>query len=288
MLSEECLKFYSGQELIALLHTFMKNNVILDYDQVYYYKSMGKIMNRVELVYISQDFSSDDKIKLLRLCESLPSLKKQLVIGLMQGELLKKHDKFDTVPLVDLYRASYDSGMLTDELLKKLQQGIIEQVHSLPSEDVSKAAWLFTVTNAPNMPLLHRKIESIIEGGLNKYGIKDICVVVWSMSAANHNPEGKFWDNIEFYLQEELRRAEKSGYEGMVINLCSWVMWAYLNNRELSLQTIDLLAGLIIERLDPLEFPSQLDSSQAAEVTPFELTNIVGFFYSIEMPSPSI
>ena len=86
--------------------------------------------------------------------------------------------------------------MLTDELLKKMQEGIIDNVHNISQECISRAAWLFIVTGAPNTHLLHKKIETIIEGGLRDYSIKDVCVIVWSMCAVNYNQNGSFWSNI--------------------------------------------------------------------------------------------
>lgn len=31
---------------------------------------------------------------------------------------------------------------------------------------------------------------------MNEFTIKDVCIIVWSMSAANYNEKGKFWENI--------------------------------------------------------------------------------------------
>lgn len=119
---------------------------------------VGKIVERIELLYVAQDFTTEDKIRLLKISENLPQVKKQMIIALIQKELLKKNDKFDSALLVDLYRVSYDQSMLTDELLKKMQDGIVENAHNLPSENISRAAWLFIVTSAPNTELLHKKI----------------------------------------------------------------------------------------------------------------------------------
>lgn len=43
---------------------------------------------------------------------------------------------------------------------------------------------------------MHKKIETIIVGGLNGFRIQDISIIVWSMCASDYNQEGKFWDNI--------------------------------------------------------------------------------------------
>jgi hypothetical protein len=59
--------------------------------------------------------------------------------------------------------------------------------------------------------LLHKKVEKIIEGGLNDLGIRDVCVFVWAMSVANYNWKGNFWSNIEDYLVEELNRGMVRG-----------------------------------------------------------------------------
>lgn len=204
-------------------------------------------------MYPAQYFNTDDKMKLLKLSCSLPPIKRALLVALVQRELLSRDAKFDPRLLVELYLASYETGLLTAELSKKLQDGIVENAHSLPSEDISRSAWLFTVANAKNTLLLHRKIQEIIEGGLAAYSVKDVSVIVWSMCAADFNQRATFWDNIEAYLCEELQRKRdmevKDGTDYHTINLCSWVLWAYLNNRELSLKTVDLISRIVVEKM---------------------------------------
>ena len=109
------------------------------------------------------------------------------------------------------------------------------------------------MTHAPNTGLLHKKIEAIIEGGLKNYSIKDVCVIVWSMCAINYNQSGGFWENLEAFLYEELnrkRQLEMQGADENTVNLLSWILWAYLNNRELSFKTVDLMSSIILEKLD--------------------------------------
>lgn len=71
-------------------------------------------MNRVELGYYAQDFTTKNKQSLLEICGLLPQLKKQTIIALVQHELLKKTEKFDCNLLPNLYLISYENNMLTD------------------------------------------------------------------------------------------------------------------------------------------------------------------------------
>ncbi len=74
--------------------------------------------------------------------------------------------------------------------------------------------WLFTVSPnvGGNLKRLHKKLEVIIEGGFQggEYTVKDLSIVVWSLCNSGDNnqeiykPEAKFWENIEFYLEEKL------------------------------------------------------------------------------------
>lgn len=50
--------------------------------------------------------------------------------------------------------------------------------------------WIFTIANASptNISLLNKKVETVLEGGFNGFTLKDISVIVWALSAANHNP----------------------------------------------------------------------------------------------------
>lgn len=53
-----------------------------------------------------------------------------------------------------------------------------------------------TLNRAKNLQSMHKKIQTIIEGGLNQFRIQDISIIVWSMCANDFGQEEKFWDNI--------------------------------------------------------------------------------------------
>ncbi len=79
---------------------------------------------------------------------------------------------------------------------------------------------MFTVSPSvgDNLERLHKKLEVIIEGGFQggEYTIKDVGIVVWSLCNSGvgnlhvYRPDAKFWDNIEFYIEEKLAKQEAS------------------------------------------------------------------------------
>jgi hypothetical protein len=55
VIAPECLKFYNGEQLVAFMHTFLKNNIILNDLALSeeYERNVSAIINRVELAYFS-------------------------------------------------------------------------------------------------------------------------------------------------------------------------------------------------------------------------------------------
>lgn len=87
-----------------------------------------------------------------------------------------------------------------------MQDIILNHVFNYSPEEIVKCLWLFTVTQQFNNSLtkLHKKIETIIEGGFQggAYSIKDVSTIVWSLCNSGRNnqeiykPTASFWNNI--------------------------------------------------------------------------------------------
>lgn len=91
----------------------------------------------------------------------------------------------------EIYLASYENNLLTEELAKKMQDIILNNVYNLDREEIVRSVWLFTITPNINNNLerLHKKLEVIIEGGFQggEYSIKDISILVWSLCNSGSN-----------------------------------------------------------------------------------------------------
>ena len=78
------------------------------------------------------------------------------------------------------------------------------------------------------------------------FSLKDVSMLVWALcntggeSNRVYKENGEFWKNIEFYIQERLRKGEEG------INGCCRVLWAYLNNQPLSYATINIITDTLL------------------------------------------
>jgi hypothetical protein len=74
-------------------------------------------------------------------------------------------------------------------------------------------------------------------------------MVVWSLcnyggkSSMIYKEYGDFWKNIEFYIQEKIANKK----EERLLNGCCQVLWAYLNNKSLTIKTINLITDVLVE-----------------------------------------
>jgi hypothetical protein len=83
----------------------------------------------------------------------------------------------------------------------KIEESIIDKIFQIEKKDLSRIIWIATITNSSNsgknrLNILHKKLETIIEGGLKDFSIKDVSIIVWSMCCMRYKPEGKFWNNM--------------------------------------------------------------------------------------------
>jgi hypothetical protein len=208
----------------------------------------------------------------LSIASSLPYNKWLYIVGLAIHEVLKgkkviyrdnrvendpsaKEVEYQLLPAI--YLAAYETNLVTPELIDKLQPKIIENIFNYPSEDVGLITWLFTITppsltpKRENRDHLYTKVESIIVGGFNgsTFTLKDISMVVWSLcnyggkSNFIYKENADFWKNIEYYIQDRITNRK----EERLLNGCCQVLWAYLNNKSLTLKTISLITDVIIE-----------------------------------------
>ena len=252
-----------------MLHTFLKNSVLRGVDanlseenpdKIYFNRMVDRIINRVELMWVSEEIKPEDKKLMLKLSQSLTLIKKQRVIALFQNRFLNQPEKFERDVLTELYLLSYEANMLSPEIQKKLPNRIVEELYNLGREDVSRTAWLLVATGADNLETFYRKIEDIVLGGLaNKgYEVKDVAVIVWALGStqvtekmvSSHKlsqPKYQtFWSHVEEYLFVELNKQHEKAGEESVSNV-SWVLWAYMNNQELSLKMVDLMSQILLE-----------------------------------------
>ena len=87
-----------------MLHTFLKNSVLRGVDanlseenpdKIYFNRMVDRIINRVELMWVSEEIKPEDKKLMLKLSQSLTLIKKQRVIALFQNRFLNQPEKFE-------------------------------------------------------------------------------------------------------------------------------------------------------------------------------------------------
>lgn len=75
----ECLKFLSGEEIVALVQTYHKN--IITFHKVNINERLNAIIDRIDLMYFSDEFGPEEKVKLLKMSQQFPTQKSNLIIA---------------------------------------------------------------------------------------------------------------------------------------------------------------------------------------------------------------
>ena len=104
-------------------------------------------------------------------------------------------------------------GVLGKDVVRRMEEKLLDQVHTMTPEDVSRSCWSFAVVpregksgdtadrKIETYKLFFKRVVEIIEGGLREYTIKDVSRIVWAMSVKSFQMDAAFWKTIEFWLQ---------------------------------------------------------------------------------------
>jgi len=73
-------------------------------------------------------------------------------------------------------------------------------------------------------------------------------MVVWSLCNLGgktntvYKQNAKFWENIEYYIQDRIANNK----EERMLNACCQILWAYANNKPLTLKTVNMIIDLLV------------------------------------------